>query len=255
MNSEKNFLQVLDREKLKILAMLLMLLDHAYMTVVHQPGYEWMTMAGRLAFPIFAFQITEGYLHTRNRKNYIRQMFLFALLSEIPYNLMMGGELIGPFHQNVMFTFWIALLLLALLDKLFASRWPLFVKALLTALICLLSVVAGTLAFVDYSGFGVLTVLIFYLARKMPNRFLCMGMQAAGLWLINGIFLGGKILLLPYGLEFPEQGLALLSLVLIWAYNGEKSLSGKKETAFKYGAYLFYPLHIFLLSMMSLYLV
>jgi hypothetical protein len=247
--------QFISREWLKVLAMLFMTLDHAYMTVVTVPGFTWMTQIGRLAFPIFAFQISEGYVHTSDKKKYMRNMLLFALLSEIPYNLMMGGELYGPFHQNVMFTFLIALACLWLIDRVLAMGCHLIFKLALLGGICVLSVVAGTLAFVDYLGFGVLTVLVFYLARLMPKRYLEMGVQLVGLWAINWVALGGKVILLPGGYMLPEQGLAILSLAFIWLYNGKKTLTGKPERAFKYFSYLFYPAHILLLSLISMYLL
>lgn len=247
--------QILNRETLKCLAMIFMVLDHAYMTVVHVGGYGWMTQIGRIAFPIFAFQIAEGYTHTSNKKKYLLNMFLFALVSEIPYNLMMGGELIGPFHQNVMFTFLLALVFLMLIDKVRALRLPLLIKALLIGGVCVLSVVVGTLTFVDYSGFGVLTVLVFYIAGLMPNNYLEFAVQFAGLWMINWVWLGGKVLIFSSGFEFPEQGLALLSLVFIGLYNGKKSLTGNKDKAFQFFCYAFYPLHILLLSLTALYLL
>lgn len=92
-----------------------------------------MTNLGRLAFPIFAFQIAEGYARTHNFKRYLGRMFLFALISELPFNLMTGGGLLFPFHQNVMFTFCLALLMLRLADlgrargpvcMGFPSWWP-----------------------------------------------------------------------------------------------------------------------------------
>lgn len=247
--------QIISREWLKILAMLFMLFDHAYMTVVNVAGYEWMTQIGRLAFPIFAFQITEGYLHTSSKKKYLQNMLLFAIISEIPYNLMMGGQIIGPFHQNVMFTFLIALLFLRLIDKVRATNLHFIIKAALIGCICLLSVVVGTITFVDYFGFGVLTVLIFYLARLMPKKYMEMAVQFLGLWIINWVLLGGRVLILPSGFEFPEQGLALLSLLFIWMYNGKKTLNGRAGTAFKYFSYLFYPAHILLLSLLAMYVL
>lgn len=246
--------QFLNREALKMIAMILMLLDHAYMTVVTASGFQWMTMLGRLAFPIFAFQIVEGYIHTSDKKKYTLHMLLFACISEIPFNLMMGGEIFGPFHQNVMFTFLIALLLLRLLDRIFTLKLHWVVKGILIFAVCVLAVLAGTLTFVDYFGFGVLTVLIFYLAKKMPNTYLTVAVQVVGLWLINWVLMGGRVIILGSGFEFPEQGLALLSLPLIWCYNGKKSLSGRAATVFKYAAYLFYPVHILILSLMALYL-
>lgn len=251
----KSRCQILNREWLKVLAMLFMVFDHAYMTVVNVAGYGWMTQIGRIAFPIFAFEIAEGYTHTSDKSKYLRNMLIFALISEIPYNLMMGGEIIGPFHQNVMFTFLLALAFLKLIDKVLARRFHLAIKVICIAGICVLSVITGTIAFVDYSGFGVLTVLIFYLAKLMPKKYIEMAVQFVGLWYINWVCLGGKVLIFSNGFEFPEQGLALLSLVFIWLYNGEKSLTGKSEKAFKYFCYWFYPGHILLLSFIALYLI
>lgn len=181
-------------------------------------------------------------------------MFLFALVSEIPYNLMMGGELIGPFHQNVMFTFFIALVFLKLIDKVLAMKNNYLIKIILIGGICLLSVIVGTLTFVDYSGFGVLTVLVFYIGKKMPKPYIEIAFQVLSLWMINGVFLGGKVIILPDGFKFPEQAFALLSLIFIWLYNGKKSLSGTAEQVYKYFSYLFYPVHILLLSLAALYL-
>ena len=54
---------------LHIMAMAFMLCDHLWGTVV--PGNNWLTVIGRLALPIFAFMIVEGYFHTKNLKRYI----------------------------------------------------------------------------------------------------------------------------------------------------------------------------------------
>ena len=75
---------------LHILAMLFMLCDHLWATLF--PAQEWLTCIGRLAFPIFAFMIAEGCYYTSNMKKYMQRLFLFAVISEIPFNLIMDSS-------------------------------------------------------------------------------------------------------------------------------------------------------------------
>ena len=105
----------LDSLTLKLLAMALMLCDHLWATVL--PGVMWLTAVGRIAFPIFAFQVAEGFQRTHDRKKYLLRMLVFALISEIPFNYLYYSSPVFPFHQNVMFTFFIALLLMLGLEK------------------------------------------------------------------------------------------------------------------------------------------
>ncbi|MBQ4118751.1 MAG: conjugal transfer protein TraX, partial [Oscillospiraceae bacterium] len=74
---------------LHIIAMAAMLLDHLWITLV--PGNGWMTDIGRIAFPIFAFMTVEGFFNTKNLKKYVKRLFAFALISEVPFNLVAGG--------------------------------------------------------------------------------------------------------------------------------------------------------------------
>ena len=229
---------------LHILAMVFMLLDHLWATVV--PGNEWMTCVGRLAFPIFAFLLVEGFFHTRSRKKYALRLFVFAMITEIPFNLMCAGRIFYPIHQNVLWTFLIAFGLMAWNERARdAALWRRLLRFAATFLVGLL---VGLLTMVDYYGYGVAMVLVFYLFRG--NTLYHRVGQFAGLFWINAELIGGR----GYELEFlghswfvQQQALAVFSLVFIWLYRGRKGHSSK---IFQYFCYAFYPVHMLILGLL-----
>ena len=236
---------------LHVLAMAFMLLDHLWATIL--TGQHWMTNVGRLAFPIFAFLIAEGYFHTRNIKKYIGRLLAFALITEIPFNLMTGGGWLYPYHQNVLWTFLIAIICMIGIDKTKRSNRNIAVKIILIILIVFLGWIIGTITFVDYYGFGVLTVLTFYaFHQKKWWNYLA---QALILYYINVEFLGGyyfEVNIFGVTLEVIQQGLALLALPIIWLYNGEL---GYHKKWWQYFCYAFYPLHMLVLYLIFIFML
>lgn len=228
---------------LRWIALGAMLLDHLWAMVV--PGNQWMTYVGRIAFPIFAFQIAEGARRTSSFRRYALRLLVFACLSEIPFDLMYASTAFYPFHQNVMFTLLLGLLAVRGLDR--ARRERTAGAAALGALGLLGAWLAGTVGMVDYGGMGVLTVAVFCVFRGFPLARLG---QLACLILLNMVFFKGEYVSLELfgrALELQTQGFALLALIPIWLYGGEKGRGGR---ALQYGSYVFYPLH-----MLVLYLV
>ena len=236
--------------QLHVLAMGLMLCDHLWATVL--PGAEWLTCIGRIAFPIFAFLTVEGYFHTRDFRRYLLRLLVFALLSEIPFDLVCGGSVFYPFHQNVLWTFLIALLLIHGIEKV-RQRGNRVLTAAVAALAAVFGYLLGFATFVDYFGPGILTVLVFYLFRGRDLT--CFLGQAICLYWIHVEMLGGysyPVTLFGHPFLVVQQGLALLALVPIWLYKGQRGFSHK---AVQYGFYAFYPLHILILSLIALYLM
>ena len=79
---------------LKIIAMRSMFIDHAFkMGVI--PDLLLFQVVGRLAFPIFAFLIAEGIYYTKNKSKYLMYMFIFAIISEVPFNLLVSNAVIS----------------------------------------------------------------------------------------------------------------------------------------------------------------
>ncbi len=227
---------------LHCLAMGLMLCDHLWAALF--PAAEWLTCLGRLAFPIFSFLLAEGFRRARNRKKYLLRLLCWALIAEIPFNLMYGGSLFYPFHQNVLWTYVLSMALMMAAEK---------IRARLRPLAALLPIAGLTLAFfflgyagmTDYYGPGVLTPLVFY---WFPGRrrldFLG---QLLGLFFLHAQLLGGyfyQINFLGLTLELPQQALALLALLPIWLYRGRQGLHSRGFRAF---CYAFYPAHMALL--------
>lgn len=236
---------------LHILGMVIMLMDHAWVTIA--PSHDWLTWVGRIAFPIFAFLTAEGYFRTKNFKGYVGRMVLFALLAEIPFNLMNtgGSSAFYPLHQNVLFTFIIALLIMRCLDKVrekFKNKAALVMFA--SGAMLLVGYLLGSFLFVDYYGAGVVTVLIFYFFHE--RKWWAFLLQAICLYYVNVEMLGGMFVpveLFGQSFELHQQTLALLALIPIWLYRGRK---GSESTLFRFACYFFYPAHILLLVVLML---
>ena len=224
---------------LHLLAMGLMLCDHICLALM--PDRLWMTCVGRLAFPIFAFLVAEGFVRTRSRARYARRLLVVALVSEVPFDLLAAGRPVYPLRQNVLWTFLIALGCMQLLewaksDPRPAARFVLGAGAVLGGFL------AGTAFMVDYFGPGVWTVLVFYFFRgdgwrQRLGQLLC-------LLFLNGWLLAGQTVL-PGGLALPIQAFAVLALPFIWLYRGRQGPHGRAVRWLFYG---FYPAHLLVLA-------
>ena len=218
---------------LHIWAMLLMLCDHLQLTLL--PDLPILRCVGRLAFPLFAFMAVEGYLHTRSLKNYLLRLLMLAVISEVPFDLLVSGSVFDPMHQNVIWTIILGLCCIRAFENISAD-----LKKILSAVVIIASLAAAIIARVDYSSAGVLTLLAFYAFRG--NTLWCRLMQLLSLSFINLVLLGG------IEFAFPYQALAVLSLPIIWLYDGSQ---GPHNGFIKAANYLFYPAHMLILALFS----
>lgn len=230
---------------LHIMAMIFMLCDHLWGTII--PGNDWLTCIGRLTFPIYAFLIVEGYFHTKSLKKYVCRLLVFAVLSEIPFNLAMGSSLFFPIHQNVLWSFLISIGLIHWNEKVKEKKvWKRILVIIAT--ICIASI-GGIITFVDYYNAGILMVLVFYFFRD--KKWWCYLAQLVCMWYINFEMLGG----LSYEVNvfgqthfIARQGFALLALIPIWLYRGKQGYHSK---ALQYTYYAFYPVHLLILGLIK----
>lgn len=225
--SEKKF-RLLDGTTLKIIAMISMVFDHV--GDMFFGGAEWMRMIGRLAMPIFAFCIAEGYSHTGDKKRYLVRMGLFALISEIPFDLAFAGKPeLG--HQNIMFTFFLSIIALMLYDRITAGEnGNGKVKTVLGVLVVLAMAAAALLLRADYTLFAVISVFLFYVFRKKDHLIrVAVGVAFLALTRTVGYYCA--------------TGFSFIPLAM---YNG------KKGRGIKWLFYLFYPGHLLVLWLIRL---
>ncbi len=232
----------LDGSVLKYIAIITMLIDHVgailVAPMIYRSGmngmwnpelgwtlYEWLRNIGRIAFPIFCFFLVEGFFYTRNVKKYAFRLFLFALISEIPFNLGFYGKIFYTGGQNVYFTLFIGLGVMAGLKYIDAKGFEsegkvVAARIAVTAIGCILAVVLET----DYHMYGILSIVVLYMYRLEGKR-------------LKQLLMGA--------ITFLWEPWALLAFPLLYLYNGKR---GKQP---KYLFYAFYPVHIILLYLIS----
>ncbi len=209
----------MSRFQLKILAIVTMLIDH--IGAILFPQVVILRMIGRLSFPIFAFLISEGMFHTSNLRKYLWRLFLFALISEVPFDLAFHGTLFYPAGQNIFFTLFLGLAAIIFLQTYLAEN-----SVIAIALACSMALLAE-IFHTDYGWFGVAAVIIFYCFKKFRTK---------GVFVFSALVAGYS--LLHSSLEI----FAVASGIPILLYGGEK---GKLK--WKYFFYAFYPVHLLLL--------
>ena len=231
---------VISADVLKIVAVVTMIIDHIWQAGLVEPRvFNWV---GRLAFPIFAFQVAEGYTKTSNVKKYAARLLLFALVSEIPFNIFCVDSVFFPDYQNVIFTLLFGLCSLIAVDK--AKKDKSAKNGFLCVMGVLVIVILADALQMDYGAAGVFTVLAFYIFRDVKHARVLELLSMVLIFTV--LFPGNSFTVEIFGRLYlaPVQIFALFSLAPIWLYNGKK---GKYSKALQYGFYAVYPLHLLVL--------
>ncbi len=211
-------LQVLSNSNLKLIALISMVIDHFGYTIVYYQWNQYYQLCrniGRIAFPIFCFLLVEGFVHTSNRRHYAITLFVFALISEIPFDLAFNVNRSIWHSQNVFFTLLIGLLVIWAMERSMTREW-------LKLLILAAGMLLAYLIRCDYDFWGILLIAILYYFYSRP---------------VEKTILGAISLL--------WEKFAILAFIPINLYNGKRGWVRKK--AAKYAFYIFYPAHLLLL--------
>ena len=223
-------MRILSGSALKLIAVISMLIDHTSLVFVQElpfmtapvltvmgQGITFYFVArkiGRLAFPIYCFLISEGFAHTRNRKKYLLRLLAFAVLSEVPFDLMVSGTFFNPASQNVFFTLFLGALAVYLYEHIHDDPTK--------APMMLVLVLAASFVRCDYGVRGIVLILLIYIFRNQR------AVQAA---VAYPLLSGGMA--------------ALAAFIPINMYNGKRGFV--QSDLLKIFFYLFYPLHMLLL--------
>ncbi len=235
MQLKSNSFQILSGSSLKIIAIIAMVIDHFAASILYHgilipaapisPGtpewtiyrlYNAMRFIGRIAFPIFCFLLIEGFFHTSNRKKYAFRLFLFALLSEFPFDFALFRTPVTLEYQNVFFTLLIGFLTIWAMENTKESHYAIPRQILSILAGCILAYALRT----DYDYYGNILISVLYLFRHQRTWQTIAGCVSL-LW------------------EPP----ACLAFIPIHMYNGKRGIS------MKYFFYAFYPIHLLIFGL------
>jgi len=230
---------------LKWIAIITMFIDHigavileryssenttnAFLNYIHSAVNIWwldekFREIGRLAFPIFCFLLVEGFLHTKNRGKYAIRLGIFALISEIPFDIAFRNSILDFQTQNVFFTLLIGLGTMSVLEKvLFKKGMSKVVRYILIAFIVYCGMYIANLCATDYGEAGVAAIVVMYALHNFKKAEMY----------------GGCLTLTYFNLM---EAYAFIDVIFVALYNGKRGLK------MKYVFYFFYPVHLLLLA-------
>lgn len=273
--------KALDRNALKYIVIVLMLVDHIVHQIEAVYGYDgtWYLLGrliSRLTAPIMCFFLAEGFRYTRNVKKYTARLGIFAAISHLPFLFFETGQWspIGIFDGNVgadtvsalasasffylpganvtvalyetsmIFTLFLGIVTLSLWEK---TKWHPAVKVLLTAAVCVVA------TFGDWSYWAILYVLCFYFLREKPTAMWSAFIGVSALYIFNIDLSQGPFPLVFEPGFFPYRlGTLLVPLTVLWFYNGKP---GSKAKFHKWFFYVFYPAHLVVLGILFHYVL
>lgn len=227
-------IKILSGAQLKYIAFLSMLIDHTNKALIYpilnegilQHISNLFDIIGRIAFPLFAFFVVEGFFKTKNRKKYLTNLFVFAVISEVPFDMFLTSTFFNTRANNVLFTLALSLITIWIIDILKnklenkpPTLWYL-VSVVVIIISCFISMQFG----LDYEHHSIIIVYLFYIFYNKP----VVGCALAYLSIITEVW-------------------SILGFGLVLTYNGER---GKQNKIINYW---FYPVHLLILGILRMY--
>ncbi len=237
-------LKCLNSNTLKMIAICVMLFDHivyliAYLNPSLYPTFLFTTILhipGKIVAPIMCNFIAQGYYYTRSRKKYVLRLFIFALISHIPYNLFFGTDMLMT--TSIIWGLMLGLISLIIVKKENLNK---FLKVILVLICCFFAL------FSTYDTLPVLWILVFGVYKDNIKKQIILFTLVA---LFGGLSAIVPTLIINGYQQIYRFGI-FLAIPLILMYNGQR---GRKSNFFKYGFYVFFPLHHLVLYIIYLIL-
>lgn len=222
---------------LKLIALISMTCDHSsYVIFGH---FSFLNYIGRLAFPIFAFQISEGYIHTKNLKNYLLRLFVFALISQLPF-MLFTSIYSSTIYLNIFFTLFLGLIAITIFDYLnkleYKNKYMQILYNFIGIVFAIITALLANILHCDYGFYGVSIIFIFYLFKKHKLLMNIAFILCTIIYQLPNVLFSTNSRIYTYIIIF-----TCLPLMFINLYNN------KKGKDIKYLLYLFYPLHLLIL--------
>ncbi len=189
--------------------------------------YRLLRCLGRFSFPMFCFLMVEGFGHTRSKVKYMRNLVIFAAVSEVPFDLALFEQVWTLEHQNVFFTLSLGLAAIWAVEQIGTYTT---VRQLLSIGIMASTALTAEILATDYGAIGVAVIILLYWLREKPV------MGAALAWLLLTLNNGLEIYCFPF-------------IGAVWLYNGQR---GRQN---KYFFYTFYPAHLLLIYLLRVWLL
>lgn len=226
----------IDGNWLKLFALVCMAIDHFFKTGLLLEN-TFTVIVGRLAFPIFAFCVAEGIYYTHSKLKYTLTLFIFAVISEIPFDYAFFKSFNWG-HQNVMWTFFFAVSAITFAEEI--SKKFKIESWIVRPFFYILFPVFGMFFLVDYDIMGIIYVMIAYSIKKLNVNDIC---KYIFIIILNIVFTLPWILI-----GATTQAWGLLALIPIAMYSGKR---GSKSKVWKFLFYTFYPAHLALIWMIT----